>query len=367
MPDLRFIVPARGTGPSGGDVYDAHLARAWDAEHGRADVIALPGPWPRPGPGERRALSLALRGAGTVVLDGLVGSPCPEEVARAVRAGTRVVLLVHLPLPAEAGLPDDEQRRLAGLESGTVQAASHVLTTSHWAARDLARRYRRSDVIVALPGAVRGPVAVGSRPPRLLVLGALTAVKNHAVLVPALAALRELPWQATFAGPAEAQPAVAARLTGALADAGLTERVTLAGTVLGADLEQLWQRTDLLLVPSLVETYGLVVTEALAHAIPTVVAAGTGAVEALTGVGDLSAGDGATATTAGQRPAVAATPAHPGTAVEATDAGAWEDVLRRWLTTPALRASWRRAALDRREHLRTWADTAADLRRGLLG
>ena len=81
MPDLRLIVPARDAGPSGGDIYDAQLARAWDAEHGRADVIALPGRWPRPGPEERRSLSLALHGADTVVLDGLLGSAAAFEQA----------------------------------------------------------------------------------------------------------------------------------------------------------------------------------------------------------------------------------------------------------------------------------------------
>lgn len=351
MPPLRFVVPARGAGPSGGDVYDAHLARAWEAGHGRADVVALPGPWPRPGPREQHALRLALRTAGTVLVDGLVGSACPGEVEHAVAAGTRVVLLVHLALPAETGLPPQEAERLAELESRTVRAASVVVTTSHWAARDLEQRYGRDDVLVAAPGAERSPEATGSRPPHLLVLGALTAVKNHAVLVPALAALRDLPWQGTFAGPAGAQPDVAGSVARSLADAGLADRVDLPGTVTGADLEALWTRTDLLLVPSLVETYGLVVTEALAHAVPAVVAAGTGAVEALTG------STTATGTAA----------AGPGAAAPPTDPAAWERVLHRWLTSADLRAGWRAAARVRRQQLRTWADTAADLRRGLLG
>lgn len=361
MPALRLVVPARGSAPSGGDVYDAQLARAWGAGHGRADVLALPGAWPTPTTADRHALSLALRTTDPVLLDGLVGSACPREVARAVAAGTRVALLVHLPLPAEAGLPAEEAHRLAELESEAVAAASHVVTTSQWAARDLTRRYGRTDILVAEPGAVRGPVAAGSRPPHLLVLGALTAVKNHAVLVPALAALRDLPWRATFAGPADAQPAVADSVARALARSELGERVTLPGTVVGRELDALWQRTDLLLLPSLVETYGLVVTEALARAVPAVVAAGTGAVEALRG------------TSAGPVPADTDVPAHrsgrepAGTAVAPTDADAWQQVLRRWLTSPELRAQWQRGARTRRQELRTWDHTATDLRRGLVG
>lgn len=360
MPALRLVVPARGAGPSGGDIYDTQLARAWDRAHGDADLLALPGTWPRPDPAQRRALDLALRTTHTVLVDGLIGSACPSEIERAVTRRTRVVLLVHLPLPAEAGLPPDEAQALAELEARAVHAASDVVTTSHWAAADLARRYGRTDVIVAVPGAARGPVAPGSRPPHLLVLGALTRVKNHAVLVAALAALRDLPWRATFAGPAGAQPDVAADLARAVDDAGLGGRVDLSGAVVGEPLAALWQRTDLLLVPSLVETYGLVVTEALGHAIPAVVSAGTGAVEALTGRAQPPAQG-----VAGARPGVEG--GVPGAAVAATDPAAWEQVLRRWLTTPRLQEQWRAAAHVRRQHLRTWADTAADLRRGLGG
>ncbi|WP_413450877.1 glycosyltransferase family 4 protein [Georgenia phoenicis] len=347
MPALRLVVPARGAGPSGGDVYDAQLARAWEAAHGPVEVRALPGPWPRPGPADREALRGALGTSGTVVVDALVGSACPGELAEAVAAGARVVLLVHLPLPAEAGLPPAEADRFAALESRTVDAASAVVTTSRWAAADLVRRYGRADVLVAEPGAERGPVAGGSRPPHLLALGALTRAKNHAVLVAALDAVRDLPWRATFAGPSGAQPEVAAEVAQALDAAGLAGRVALPGAVTGEELEALWQRTDLLLVPSLVETYGLVVIEALAHGVPGVVAEGTGAVEALAGrPGPLTGGA-------------------PGTAVPATEAEAWTRALRRWLTDADQRTAWRAAARARREELRTWADTAADLRRGL--
>lgn len=347
MTALRFVVPARAAGPSGGDVFDARLAGAWQAAHGPVEVRALPGPWPRPGPAGREALGRALGTSGTVVLDGLVGSACPEEVTTAVAQGTRVVLLVHLPLPAEAGLAPEEADRLAALEARTVSAASDVVTTSRWAADDLTRRYGRADVLVVEPGAERGALATGSRPPHLLVLGALTRVKNHAVLVPSLDAVRDLPWHATFAGPAGAQPDVAEELAASLAAAGLADRVTLPGVVTGDPLEVLWHHTDLLLVPSLVETYGLVVAEALAHGVPAVVAAGTGAVEALAGRPGPLAGDA------------------PGAAVPPTDPQAWAGVLRRWLTDAEQRATWRAAALERRDRLRTWADTAADLRRGL--
>lgn len=343
---LRLVVPARDAGPSGGDVYDARLAAAWERDHGPVDVVALPGPWPGADPDARWGLARALTGSAPVVVDGLVAGACPDEVERAVAEGTRVVVLIHLPLPAETGLSTEESRRLAQLESRTVRAASDVVVTSHWSARDVARRYGRAS-IVAAPGAARAAPAVGGSPPHLLVLAALTAVKNHAALIPVLTGVRDLPWDATFAGPTGGQPEVAERVGRRLGETGLAGRVDMPGTVRGDDLELLWRRTDLLLVPSLVETYGQVVTEALAHGVPAVVASGTGAVEALTGPGRDT---GSTA----------------GAAQDIADTDAWRHTLRDWLTNPDLRSHWRGAALRRRGELRTWRDTAADLLRGLF-
>ena len=55
------------------------------------------------------------------------------------------------------------------------------------------------------------------------------------------------------------------------------------GVLVGQALDQQWDIADLLVLTSRIETYGLVVVEALARGIPAVVSADTGAVEALQG------------------------------------------------------------------------------------
>jgi glycosyltransferase involved in cell wall biosynthesis len=108
-----------------------------------------------------------------------------------------------------------------------------------------------------------------------------------------------------------------------------------------SELDQKWHAADLLILPSRTETYGLVVTEALARGIPAVVSAGTGAVEAL------EAGERTSGT------------ALPGRAVPAGEPVGLAAVLRNWLTQPELRRAWRQAALARRDTLPGWQHTAA--------
>lgn len=348
MPALRFVVPDRQGGPSGGDVYDEQVIAAWRRGHGPVEVISLPGSWPHPAAAERHAVAAALHGGGVIVVDGLIGSACPTQIERATAAGATVVLLIHLPLPADPALEPAVAHRLAATEHRAVHAAGAVVATSNWTARDLVRRYGAVDVVVAAPGTAPAPLAAGADPPHLLVLGAVSTVKNQEILLPALASLQDLPWRATFAGPTP-QPQVTARIEAAVDETGLRDRIAMPGVVRGQERERLWHHTDLLLVPSLVETYGLVVTEALARGIPAIVAHGTGAVEALFG---------APGTNAHRDP--------PGDVAEPREAASWARVLRDWLTEPATRASWRAGALHRREHLRTWDQTAADLRHGLF-
>src|SRR5690606_16893777 len=137
-----------------------------------------------------------------------------------------------------------------------------------------------------LPGTDPAPVSPGSLPgtdtPLLLTLGAVTPLKNQALLLRALEQVADLPWTLVVAGPAPDADHLAALAADASAR-GLSERVRWPGPLDGASLDAVWMGTDLLVHPSRSEAYGMVVAEALARGIPAVVGAGTGATEALAG------------------------------------------------------------------------------------
>ncbi len=94
------------------------------------------------------------------------------------------------------------------------------------------------------------------------------------------------------------------------------------------------------------ETYGMVVTEALARGLPVVAADVGGVPEAL--------GHGADG-------------ARPGLLVPPDDPVALGDALRAWLGDGELRLRWRRAARERRASLSSWSATASVLAGVLAG
>ncbi len=342
---LEVVVPDDGR-PTGGSLYDLRLVAALRGLGRSARTVPVAGAWPRPDAAARDRLRAALGGPApgrTVLLDGLVGCAAPDVVADAVRSGVPVHVLVHLPLPAETGLDPAESGLLARREAAALAAATGVVVTSRWAARDLRERYGTRDAAVAVPGTRRAPVAQGSVPPRLSCVGSLTPRKNQALLLEALAPLVHLEWSLDLVG-APGPAGYARALEAAVAAFPDPARVRRTGPLTGAALEQQWAATDLLVLPSATETYGMVVTEALAHGIPALVPAGTGAVEALDGV-----------------PGAAPAPTARAGAVLDADPAAWTRALRAWLTDPALRAYRRANALVRRSSLRTWQDTAHDV------
>jgi glycosyltransferase involved in cell wall biosynthesis len=117
-------------------------------------------------------------------------------------------------------------------------------------------------------------------------------------------------------------------------------RVRFSGPQAGAELAGSYSAADVLVLPSRAETYGMVITEALARGLP-VVAADVGGVPEALGYG--------------------ADCVRPGLLVPPDDAAALGDALRAWLENTDLRRRLRRAARERREALVGWPATISVL------
>ena len=164
--------------------------------------------------------------------------------------------------------------------------------------------------------------------------------KGHDVLLDALQMVSDLTWQCVCVGRLDRDPEFVQRLRQRILDAGLDNRVHLQGPLAGPDLDRRYAGADLMVLASRTETYGMVITEALAHCLPVVVTEVGGVTEAL-GYGS------------NQK--------RPGLLVPPDDPAALASALRAWLTDAELRCRLRQAARERRESLPKWSNTAAVL------
>ncbi|MDR0344850.1 MAG: glycosyltransferase family 4 protein [Nocardiopsaceae bacterium] len=332
--------------PSGGNIYDrrvcAGLAEAgWDVL-----VTTVGGAWPVPGSGAcadlARIVSVIPDGE-SVLIDGLIASPAAGQL-QPHTGRIRMTVLLHMPLATALDTHHDASAECS--ERVVLRAASGVVVTSEWTRQQVLTRYAipAHRVHVARPGADR--VAAPARPVRghLLCVGALGRHKGQDLLIEALAGLADLDWHCVLAGPLDRDRDFVEQLQTRITRLGYDHRVRLAGVLTGAALSHAYITADLLVAPSRSETYGMSVTEALAHGLPVVAAAVGGLPEALGSTAD------------GTR---------PGQLVPSGDPAALAAALGDWLGDERLRERLRAAARRRRPTLRGWEQTTQAVAKAL--
>jgi len=311
---VHFVVPGDiDATPSGGNIYDRRIVNGLSSTALGAIEHAVPGTWPHPGDADLDGLDRTLAtlpDESTVVIDGLVGSAAAPVLARHQRL--RLIFLMHMPLST----PAEEQ---------ALRTCRAVVTTSQWTRRLLISlyAYRGDRIHVAEPGADAMPLEPGTAAgSRLVCVAAVTPAKGHDVLVEALADLTDLEWTLECVGPLDRDPAYVDAVRKLIRDAGLTDRIGFSG------VRTQWNG-DLACLASRGETYGMVITEALARGVPVVATDVGGVPEAL------------------GRP-------RGGVLVPSEDPAAFARAVRSWLTNPQVRADLRAAASTRRATLTGW-------------
>ena len=333
---VYFVVPDSIDEParvSGGNVYDQRVRSGlrdagWDVR-----MLLIPSSAPHQDAASPVEHALAqVPDDAVVVIDGLIA--VRESAALTAHSRRlRIVVLAHM--VASAATP---AAALPERESAALHAARRIIATSEWTRSELTTRdlAEPGTIAVAPPGTNRAAQTVTSDGGgRLLCVGAVAPHKGQDLLVNALAQLRDIDdWTCTIVGSHDVAPRFAAELAQTVQRAGLDNRVTFTGALTGSALDAAYGAADLLVVPSRSESFGMVITEALARGIPVVATRVGGIPEALVS-------------------------AAAGMLVDADRPQALESALREWLTGADARRRLTAAAVRARESIRPWSETTA--------
>jgi glycosyltransferase involved in cell wall biosynthesis len=347
---VHIVVPAgfdHPGQPSGGNIYDRRVCAGLAEAGWEVLVTTVAAAWPVPGPDARADLARIVAAIGdgeAVLIDGLVASPTAVQLLPHT-GRLRMTVLLHMPLATAIDTPYDADAERS--ERAVLRAAAGVVVTSEWTRRQVLARYAipACRVHVAQPGVDR--VTAPARPLRghLICVGVLSRHKGQDLLVEALAGLADRDWHCVLAGSPDRDPAFAAQLQTRITRLGYDHRVRFAGVLTGAALSHAYATADLLVAPSRSETYGMTVTEALAHGVPVLAADVGGLPEAL----------GATAD--GTR---------PGQLIPPGDPAALAAALGDWLGDERHRDRLRAAARQRQSTLRGWEQTTQKIANALM-
>jgi len=260
---------------------------------------------------------------------------------RAAPPGLRRVLLIHH-LTAWEHAPGAKHDALLALEKAAIDAADACIVTSRVTADRLERERLTREVLVAEPGADRfeRSARAGQEPSaarvRLLFVGNLSPRKRVLSLAQAFIELRAEHAELVLVG-AELEPGYTREIRALIARAQLTDRVHWLGSLDDAGVAEQLSLAEALVLPSALEGYGMVLSEALWSGVP-VIAARVGAAEEL--VSRTSAG----------------------LLYDPDDARGLSVALAGFVADQKLREKLRRAAWLAAEQLPRWQDTARAVR-----
>jgi glycosyltransferase involved in cell wall biosynthesis len=181
-----------------------------------------------------------------------------------------------------AGVPGSRRARLAADRLADAVITNSPSLRDEW----LAENPRLQGRIVVVPNGVRVPEVDPAPPPsggrlRLLSVGTLVANKGQSVLLNAVAALGDRDrWALDLVGDGPDRAALEEQA----ATLGLSDRVTLHGSLPGPDVHALLRSTAIAVLPSYTEGLPNAVMEAMAHGV-AVVASDVGGVPQLLGGG----------------------------------------------------------------------------------
>jgi glycosyltransferase involved in cell wall biosynthesis len=335
---LAFAVPGDLARPTGGYGYDRRIIQELREVGWQVDVADIGGDFPFPST-SRRATALATLSAVPagcpIVLDGLAFGALPE--AGALRCRTPLIALVHQPLALDPGLDATQAATFRVSERAALAAAARVVVTSEATARIVTADYDVPSprIRVVRPG--NDPVprpAPGSNDGvvRLLSIGSVVPIKGYDLLIAAVATLNDMPWRLTIAGDRTRNPDAAAQLDADIEAHGVCDRVAVLGAVPPERIAELFLASDIFVLASRFEGYGMALAEAIAHGIPVV------------------------ATMAGAIPQTV--PVGTGLLVPPDDTAALAQALRRLVGDPAERRRLATNARAAAARLPTWQDSA---------
>jgi len=318
---------------SGGYIYDRLIVEQLRKLGDSVTVISLT-------PGASSLSELRAQDFDVVVGDEL----CFRELLplfQAAPSDLRRVLLVHH-LTAWEHPPGAARDEILALEKAVITSADAVVATSRVTADRLQVEGLARRVTVAEPGADRMPRSdTGGQEPsgsrlRLLFVGNILRRKRVRELCEAFAGLSVAYVELVLVG-AELEPDYAVEVRGVITAAGVADRVRFLGSLPESGVADQLSLADALVLPSALEGYGMVLSEALWASVP-IIAARVGAAEEL----------------------VSKTAA--GMLYEPDDDAALGVTLAAFVGDARLRTRLRHAAWDSAETLPTWRQAALSLR-----
>lgn len=185
-------------------------------------------------------------------------------------------LIHHLP-SLDPHLPSSEAAELRNLERKVLAKAQFLVVTSRFMKRELLRRgLAEEKVLVVTPGTDKDTLETRAMTNKkdntvsLLTVSNWSPLKNQAFLLPVLEKLYYLKWEWVILGAYEPEDQYVLSFQEKARNLGLSERISLEGSLPPEKTAEEMRKAEVFLFPSLQESYGMALAEAMQAGLPVI-------------------------------------------------------------------------------------------------
>ena len=259
-----------------------------------------------------------------------------NQCAQQLSGSHKIIPLVHHPLCLETGLSKAESKNLFNKEKLVLSVSQKIVTTSPDTSDCLQELFLvpKSKITIAVPGTDSANLAKGRYDNKigLISVGSVTPRKGYDRLISSLKLLEHLSWHLDIVGDLTLDSKYANSIIKQIKQLNLNHKITVHGALSKADLDKLYFQSDIFVLATLYEGYGMAFTEAMIRGIPIV-----------------TTGEGAVISTVSKE---------AGFVVGTTDLPQFTSTLSTLITNSSLREKYQIGAIKTGKKLPSWNDTA---------
>jgi glycosyltransferase involved in cell wall biosynthesis len=269
---IHFLIPGDPHTLTGGYLYNIHIINGLKQKGHTVSVLGTDWQWKNRNGLEKvcRHHLVQLPDGACVIIDSLVLAPLCRILQE---FGNRIKFLGLMHMPVSYDISSGVHGELGGDELFALGNLRQVIVTGRFTFDLLCNAgLERSKIRIAEPGTERFPRKMQYKtvPSELLCIANYAAAKAQDVLIRALFRLIERDWTLHLYGDPDRDTEYAASVSSLIQQLKMEDRIFMHGIIEREFISQAFLNSDLFVMPSLFESYGMALTESLAHGIPVV-------------------------------------------------------------------------------------------------
>ncbi len=262
-------------------IYDKRIIEGLKRNGHYVEVLRLPDDFPFPSEESLKQchkIVKAIPKLEPIIIDSLVFGVIPS-ILKEVYNKNPIVALIHLPLSVDPNYTAYQRTLVTSLEKEAFEYASKFIVSSEYTAEilvNLGINDKKFNLVIPGLDNFSKKEDYPQTPKKLLSIANLCRSKDHTILVRALSALKDRDWILHCYGNLDMDREYLSDFQAMIRRNKLQDKILIHGTISGEQLNEAYLNSDLFVHPSEFETYGMALTEALAHGIPVVASTGGG-------------------------------------------------------------------------------------------